>query len=77
MVVLRDDDIDNAKIDLIYRSFKDQPKLFFLKLMICSNKYFIIALGYDLFLTLSDTPRMSPASRTKYYKSVSSHLFVN
>ena len=39
--------------------------------------YFKIALGYCRFFTLSDTPRISPAYRTKYYRSASSHLFVS
>lgn len=39
--------------------------------------YLIIAFGYARFFTLSAIPKMSPASLTKYYKSLSSHLFVN
>ena len=51
--------------------------LIFLKFIICSTKYLIIAFDSALFFTLSDTPKMSPASRTKYSTSLSSHLFVN
>lgn len=35
------------------------------KITICSTIYLMIALGYDLFLTLSEMPRISPASLTK------------
>ena len=37
----------------------------------------MIDFGFALFLTLSDTPKISPASRTKYYISLFVHLFVN
>lgn len=36
-----------------------------------------MALGSVRFLTLSAMPKMSPASRTKYSKSESSHLLVS
>jgi hypothetical protein len=38
----------------------------FLKLITCSRIYLIIDFGFALFFTLSDTPKISPASLTKY-----------
>jgi hypothetical protein len=39
--------------------------------------YLIIAFGYVLFFTFYEIPKMSPASLTKYSKSLSSHLLVS
>ncbi len=49
----------------------------FLKFIICSNTYLIIAFGLPRFFTLSDTPKISPASLTKYSTSLFAHLLVN
>lgn len=43
----------------------------------CYRIYLITAFGFCRFRTLSETPRISPASLTKYSKSLFSHLFVN
>ena len=55
----------------------NQIGLLFLKFMICSIKYLIMALGSLRFFTLSETPSMSPAYLTKYSRSLFSHLFVS
>lgn len=49
----------------------------FLKLMTCSRMYRSIDLALPLFFTLSEIPRISPASRTKYYRSLLAHLLVS
>lgn len=38
---------------------------------ICSIKNLMMAFGYDLFFIFYDTPKISPAYFTKYYKSLS------
>lgn len=39
--------------------------------------YLITAFGFPLFFILSDIPNISPASLTKYSRSLFVHLFVN
>ena len=58
-------------------NLKHQPIFIFFIPTTCSSMYFIIAFGLLLFFTFSETPKMSPASFTKYSKSLFSHLFVN
>lgn len=49
----------------------------FLNEIICSNMYLIIALGFPRFFILSEIPKMSPDSLTKYSRSLLAHLFVS
>lgn len=49
----------------------------FLKFIIWSKMYLMMALGLLLFLTLSEIPKISPLSLTKYSKSLFVHLFVS
>lgn len=49
----------------------------FLKLMTCSSTQRIMDFGLLLFFTLSEMPKMSPLSLTKYSMSLLVHLFVN
>lgn len=56
---------------------KHQPMFIFFIATTCSKIYFMMAFELLLFFTFSETPKISPASLTKYSKSLFSHLFVN